>query len=392
VYIGVGPEQNFSYIARLRPAMALIVDIRRENLSLHLMYKALFELSADRADFVSRLFSRERPTGLRPNTPVQDLFRAYAAMEPARRLHEANAQLIRQRLLGTHEFPLSADALVWIDYALDAFYSDGPDIQYGRLRPKDAPGPSYRDLMTAVDIRGRSRSYLASEEGFAFVKDLQARNMIVPIVGSFAGPTAIRGAGDYIRDHGENVAAFYGSNVEVYLNKEQIGAFCGNLATLPYVSRTWFIESKGMQPFRSKLNSCPPGARGAETTGPIPVPGRIPRSQNSRSSGAVLDPHDVANQRPRPLDSPPDGIAGAVTESPHGADDVMRPAGLFSRYCPLASIAAINSTMNASSASSEPRVPERRAGDSVIGDMFLDCPRGSPRCGRFDRQLSILAP
>ena len=64
VYIGVGPEQNFSYIARLRPAMAFIVDIRRENRNLHLLYKALFELSGDRVDFVSRLFSRPRPAGL----------------------------------------------------------------------------------------------------------------------------------------------------------------------------------------------------------------------------------------------------------------------------------------------------------------------------------------
>src|SRR5215211_4722674 len=37
VYIGVGPEQNFSYIARLRPAMAFIIDIRRENRNLHLL-------------------------------------------------------------------------------------------------------------------------------------------------------------------------------------------------------------------------------------------------------------------------------------------------------------------------------------------------------------------
>src|ERR1700675_1347207 len=61
VYMGVGPEQNFTYIAATKPAMAFIVDIRRGNLDLQLMYKALFELSADRADFVSRLFSRRRP-------------------------------------------------------------------------------------------------------------------------------------------------------------------------------------------------------------------------------------------------------------------------------------------------------------------------------------------
>src|SRR4051794_18249973 len=44
VYVGVGPEQNFSYIAKLRPAVAFVVDIRRDNLDLHLLYKALFEV------------------------------------------------------------------------------------------------------------------------------------------------------------------------------------------------------------------------------------------------------------------------------------------------------------------------------------------------------------
>ena len=63
MYVGVGPEQNFTYIAALKPTMAFIVDIRRGNFDLHLIYKALFELSADRAEFVSRLFSRPRPDG-----------------------------------------------------------------------------------------------------------------------------------------------------------------------------------------------------------------------------------------------------------------------------------------------------------------------------------------
>ena len=44
-YLGVGPEQNFTYIAALQPKIAFIIDIRRQNLVEHLMYKALFELS-----------------------------------------------------------------------------------------------------------------------------------------------------------------------------------------------------------------------------------------------------------------------------------------------------------------------------------------------------------
>jgi hypothetical protein len=257
VYIGVGPEQNFSYIAGLRPEMAFIIDIREENRSLHLLYKALFELSADRADFLARLFSRQRPAGVGTGTSIRALLAAYATAKPDARLYEANARLVRHRLLDAHGFRLSSRDLEWMEYALKAFYSDGPDIHYGRSRPGDAPGPSYRVLMGAADIRGRPRSYLATEEAFAFVKGLQARNMIVPVVGDFAGPDAIQRTADYIRQHEGIVGAFYGSNVEVYLNRPKTRAFCGNLAKLPYDSGTWFIESKGMQPFASKLKACP---------------------------------------------------------------------------------------------------------------------------------------
>src|SRR5215510_7102796 len=76
-YMGVGPEQNFTYIAALKPSMAFIIDIRHGNFDVHLMYKALFELSADRAEFISRLFSRKRPEGLGTESTARELFEAY---------------------------------------------------------------------------------------------------------------------------------------------------------------------------------------------------------------------------------------------------------------------------------------------------------------------------
>src|SRR5712691_1475931 len=78
VYLGVGPEQNFTYIAAVKPSMAVIFDIRRGNLHVQLMYKALFELAADRADFVSMLFGKPRPPGLGPKSTVFDLFALFA--------------------------------------------------------------------------------------------------------------------------------------------------------------------------------------------------------------------------------------------------------------------------------------------------------------------------
>src|SRR5690349_5224012 len=63
VYLGVGPDQNFSYIADIRPSVAIIVDIRRDNLLEHLLFKAMFSMSRDRADYLSLLLGRPAPRG-----------------------------------------------------------------------------------------------------------------------------------------------------------------------------------------------------------------------------------------------------------------------------------------------------------------------------------------
>src|SRR6185503_11188181 len=86
VYMGVGPEQNFTYIAALKPSMVFIVDIRHGNLDVQLMYKALFELSKDRAEFVSRLFSRKRPDGLSAQSSATEIFEAFALVQPSQDL------------------------------------------------------------------------------------------------------------------------------------------------------------------------------------------------------------------------------------------------------------------------------------------------------------------
>src|SRR5215831_1916353 len=83
VYLGVGPEQNFTYIAAMHPRIAFITDIRRGNMLLHLMYKALFETSGNRADFVARLFNRKRPAGLTTRSTAAELMTAYLLAEPA---------------------------------------------------------------------------------------------------------------------------------------------------------------------------------------------------------------------------------------------------------------------------------------------------------------------
>ena len=101
-----------------------------------------------------------------------------------------------------------------------------------------------QQLMTATDADGGAHSYLNTEEAFRFLKDLESRNLIVPVVGDFAGPKAIRAVGGYLRDKGATVSAFYVSNVELYLNRELLlEPFCRNAATLPVTDTSVFIRS-----------------------------------------------------------------------------------------------------------------------------------------------------
>jgi len=90
VYMGVGPDQNFTYIVAMQPKIAFIVDIRRQNMLHHLLYKALIELSPDRAEFLSRLFSRPRPGGLDANAGPAALFQAYANVPADSALYTRN--------------------------------------------------------------------------------------------------------------------------------------------------------------------------------------------------------------------------------------------------------------------------------------------------------------
>jgi hypothetical protein len=263
VYIGVGPEQNFTYVARLRPVAAFIIDIRRENRNLHLLYKALFELSNDRVEFVSSLFSRPRPEGLASNAGVREIFARFAGVSASAGARDRTFARVRERLLDTHRLPLTPTDLEDIRRALAAFHDGGPDIDFWGPRAVDghAVRPSYRQLMTAPDLTGQSRSFLADDSAFRAVKDLQASNLIVPVIGDFGGPAAIRRVGQYVREHGTVVRAFYGSNVGVYLNTRQTVAFCASLATLPVADETPFIESDSVRPLAAKLKACAPRGR-----------------------------------------------------------------------------------------------------------------------------------
>jgi hypothetical protein len=255
VYVGVGPDQNFTYIAAVRPAIAFIPDVRRGNLQMHLMYKALMELSPDRAGFVSRLFSRPRPDGLQADATPAALFGAFARVPASRALLERTAGEVRTAL-AARGFALTEADGRGIDYILDSFYSAGPYLAYSSTQPFGRSRyPTFAELQIAADLSGVQRAYLATDANYQAVRALQQRNLIVPLVGNFAGPKTLRAVGAWVRDHGARVTTFYASNVEQYLFQDGLwGGFAGNLAAMPVDETSTFI--------RSCFNPCAGGAYG----------------------------------------------------------------------------------------------------------------------------------
>jgi len=302
-YLGVGPEQNFSYIAGIQPQIAFIVDIRRQAVMQHLMYKAIFELAKDRADFVSLLFSKPRPAGL-----------------------DSNLARIEDDLTKVHHFALDAADLASLAYVYEAFYRLGPVISYGGYGPNGTGsstftvsswqpltsnaggtrvvlggtisgliqgtiggltvtrtatslpnqtnvayygGVDFAALTAAVDADGNATGFLGSESAYRFLKDLQSKNLLIPVVGDFAGPKAIRDVGQYVRSHGATITAFYTSNVEQYLFQNGVAAaFYQNVGSLPTTPASVFI--------RGGASLCPIDAFVAAFTA-----GRITRYQDA---------------------------------------------------------------------------------------------------------------
>jgi hypothetical protein len=251
VYLGVGPEQNFTYIVNLKPKMAIIFDIRRQNAMAHLMYKALFEMSPTRADFVSKLFSRPLPRTLAADAPPKEIFDLATDAMASDSAYRANLDAIVTSLTKKHNFALTPEDVRSIEKVYGAFFAAGPLISYN-FRPTTNGFPftgggmaTYAALQTATNADSVNMAFLATEVNYQWLKALHAKNLVVPVVGDFAGPKAIRTVADYLKQRRAKVMAFYLSNVEQYLFQQGDNStrFYRNVETLPLDSTSTFIRS-----------------------------------------------------------------------------------------------------------------------------------------------------
>jgi len=260
-YIGVGPDQNFTYIVALRPQVGFVVDIRRQNMLEHLLYKAIIEMSDNRAQFLSRLFSRPIPVDLPYAATSEQLLNAFSRSATSEDLFQKNYREVMDRLIDIHHFSLEEDDPKIVEYVYRAFFAAGPDIrysfpnQYGWRR-----FPTYAELMNETDMRGENHSYVATDDNFQFLKEMERGNRIIPLVGDFAGEKTLRKLGQYLAEHGATVSAFYTSNVEYYLfQSEDWRKFYRNAASLPVDENSIFIRAYfNNQRFQPQLGGLQP--------------------------------------------------------------------------------------------------------------------------------------
>lgn len=261
-YIGVGPEQNFTYIAKLRPRIAFLMDIRRQAVIQHLMYKAIFHHSPTRAEFLSRLLSKPLPTETKevskekPEAPklaipkadasIEDLLTFFNKIAATDAAYAANLAEVIKTIETEFQFPLGKDDRASLEYVYKNFRADGLEIAF-RLDGGGGWGnyfPTLREIILQPDLNGKLGNFLAVVDDYNFVREMHRKNLIIPVVGDFGGTKALAAIGDYLRKRDLTVTAFYLSNVEQYLfDGSSFEAFAKNVKQLPLTDKSLFIRA-----------------------------------------------------------------------------------------------------------------------------------------------------
>ncbi len=237
VYLGVGPDQNFTYLEKGQAELAFILDFRRRNLLLHLLHKALFMLSKDRESYLSRLTAR-LPDNL-PNDPTADeLVEAFAQAEFDRsRLAEVGKEVVA--LLR----PLKVvDEEEWEELNRIQARLAGPGMNARFLAMPIYP--TFGSLIRTKDREGKPAHFLAQELTYQAVRQAQAEDRIIPIVGDFAGRNSLPRLNDWLRGQGLLVSILYISDVEFFLLRAgTFHAYIEHLNRLPWADGALLIRS-----------------------------------------------------------------------------------------------------------------------------------------------------
>ncbi len=247
VYLGVGAEQNFNFIALTHPRLAFIIDVRRLAVVQHFIYKALFQLSPTRGEFLSRLLSKPLTKGTAPDARLDELIQYFSAAVIDEKYYASNVAEIRKIILKDFQLPLTDQENQGIDYVMSEFKNKGLALTYQLKTGGGMRGgmfPTLREILLQTDLQGHSGTFLAHDENYNFIRELQRKNLIIPITGNFAGTKAFAAVNNYLRKNNLTVATMYTSNVEQYLFQYHVfEGFAENVKKLPTNEQSLLIRT-----------------------------------------------------------------------------------------------------------------------------------------------------
>lgn len=232
VYIGVAPEQNFTYIAKFRPRLAFIVDIQRKNMLEVLMYKALFEKAETPTKFLQLLFARGYKN-------ISDLLDAPAGIYDAESA-SAICQVLIENLV-EKGIDLSVEDKLKIKEMYFEFAKSG-----GSIRSDTGPmNPTLRDLVYEKNALGECNNFLISQEDYDYVREMHRKNLIIPLVGNFGGDRTLKYLGKWLDGRNLKISEFYVSSVEFHIhNKSHLWPkWLSNIDSLPWADNAIIIRT-----------------------------------------------------------------------------------------------------------------------------------------------------
>ena len=243
-YIGVGPEQSFTYIALTRPRLSFILDIRRQNMILHLLYKAIFEEATSRSHFVALLLGRPHDAAGAPGEGAGiNAVLAHAEKSAPDKAGFAAAHA-RLRARVALQIPLDTEDKKTLEIVHRSFLDNQLELRFELKQKSGRRYPTLREILVQKDPEGKQSGFLASENAFRFVQTMEKEGRIIPVVGDFAGDRAMPGIAAEIKKQGLTVSAFYVSNVEQYLFEPGVWPkWSRNVQALPIDEKSLFIRA-----------------------------------------------------------------------------------------------------------------------------------------------------
>jgi len=236
VYVGVGPEQNFTYLALTRPRLAFIVDIRRDNLLQHLYYRFLFEEAESRSHFLALLVGRPYDAATAPpeSADVDAVLKHAEAKAPDAKLFATTVDRAMKRMQEAYGVALGDKDKRALGRMTQGFFDKQLDLRFELKENSGRKYPSLRELLGAADPAGKKRGFLATDASFRFVQAMEREGRVVPVVGDFSGDGALPAIAAFLQKNDLRVSTFYVSNVEQYLLEPPMWSkWIRNVAALP---------------------------------------------------------------------------------------------------------------------------------------------------------------